>query len=459
MAPYIVTYKDKPQIKCRKYHKSSAEKINIIINIANNEKMAEYIRRLLDEELDFYMDTFTAVLIKGPKWCGKTTTAEKHAKSVIKMQDPEKSEDYIAAAEANVSLILNGENPRLIDEWQVAPKIWDAIRTDADEKKRNGMYILTGSKVPKKNSYKHSGAGRIGVLFMHPMSLFESGDSDGSVSLERLFSGKEIVNNKSSQMSSERLAYCVCRGGWPANIGLEYRKCALKLKSYLELIYESDDISTEKYIKNPDAIRSILHSYSRNISSTAELKTIHDDVVKKDMSISQSRFNDYINALRNVFLIDDVRAWNPSIRSKTAIRSSPKRELIDPSIAALLLGITPDNFVDDFRTFGLLFESMCIRDLKVYASRLGGNVRYYRDRYGLEADAVILLDDGRYGLVEIKLGNTCINEGAQNLCKLEELIKNAEMKAPSFKMVLTGGGLAYSRNDGVLVVPIGCLRN
>jgi predicted AAA+ superfamily ATPase len=421
--------------------------------------MARYIRRLLDDELDIYLETFGAVLIRGPKWCGKTTTAEKHAKSIIKMQDPEKSEHYVAAAEADITLILNGNPPRLIDEWQVAPKIWDAVRTDVDEKGRAGLYILTGSRVPAKKSYKHSGAGRFGVLFMYPMSLFESGDSDGSVSLERLFSGKENVSGKSSPISVEELAYCICRGGWPANIGLEYRKCALRLKSYLELVYESDDLTMDKYVKDADTARSILRSYSRNISATAELKTIFNDVVKNDISISESRFYDYINALRNIYLIDDVRAWNPSIRSKTAVRSKPKRELVDPSIAALLLGITPSNFVDDFRTFGLLFESMCVRDLKIYMSSLEGKVYYYRDRYGLEADAVVMLDDGRYGLIEIKLGTDRIDEGAQNLCKLEELMQNNKMKPPSFKAVITGRGPAYKRNDDVFVIPIGCLRN
>ncbi len=419
--------------------------------------MSQYLSRILDNTLELYLDTFGAVLIRGPKWCGKTTTAEKHAKSVIKMQDPMKSNDYIEAAATNISLILNGEHPRLIDEWQVAPKIWDAVRTDVDDQGSTGMYILTGSRVPAEGSYLHSGAGRIGTLFMHPMSLFESGDSNGSISLRQLFA-QEDVEGKSS-LSIDDLAYCVCRGGWPANIGLEYRKCALKLRSYLDLIYESNDLTLKKYAKNIDIAKNIIHSYSRNISTTAELKTIYDDVSKKDADVSESKFYDYINALKNAYILDDVQAWNPSIRSKTAIRSSPKRELIDPSIAALYLGITPDNFVDDFRTFGLLFESMCVRDLKVYASDLGGRVYYYRDRYGLEADAVITLDDGRYGLIEIKLGTKGVEEGAQNLCKLEELIQSAEIKPPSFKAVITGGELAYKRADGVFVIPIGCLKN
>jgi len=265
--------------------------------------MTEYMRRILDDELDLYLDTFGAVLIKGPKWCGKTTTAEMHAKSVIKMQDPEKSDSYIAAAETNVSLILNGENPRLIDEWQVAPRIWDAVRTDVDEKEHMGMYMLTGSKVPPEDSYMHSGAGRIGTLFMYPMSLFESGDSDGTVSLERMFSGTEDLIGKSSPISIADLAYCICRGGWPANIGLEYRKCALRIRSYLNAIYESDDLTLKKYTKDPDSARNIMRSYARSVSTTAEMKTIHADVIRNNISISASRFYDYIVALEMYFLL------------------------------------------------------------------------------------------------------------------------------------------------------------
>lgn len=418
-----------------------------------------YLRRQIDDQLQLYLDTFGAVLLRGPKWCGKTTTAEKHAKSVIKMQDSRKSEDYLLAAQTDISLILDGENPRLIDEWQAYPKIWDAVRTEIDEKQRTGLYILTGSRVPAEGSYMHSGAGRIGVLFMRTMSLFESGDSNGTVSLSGLFSGKETVDGKTSSLSVRDIAYCLCRGGWPENIGLEYSKCALKLESYLELIYESDDMSLSKYAKDVDTAKKIVRSYSRNISSLADTKTIYEDTVGHDVTISESKFNDYMNALKNVFIIDEIPAWNPSVRSRTAMRAAPKRELIDPSIAALYMGITPDNITEEFRTFGLLFESLCLRDLKVYASGIGGEVFYYRDRYGLEADAVIVLRDGRYCLAEVKLGSANVKQGAENLSKLEDLIIEAGLRKPEFRMVVTGGELAYTMSDGTYVVPVGCLRD
>ena len=418
--------------------------------------MEGYIPRIIDDELEFYLDTFGAVLLRGPKWCGKTTTASNIAASIIKMQDPKKSKDYLAAAEADVSLILDGEQPRLIDEWQVSPAIWDAVRSNVDEDARNGQFILTGSRIPYENSTQHSGAGRIGVLDMYPMSLYESKDSSGKISLKSLFNG-DFQSGVKSDLSVKKIAECLCRGGWPANMGLDYRKCAIRIRSYLDLIYESDDISLKKYAKDPTTAKEIIRSYSRNVSSMATMTTLTADVVKNDVAISSDKFADYLAALRGVFLIEDVPAWNPQIRSKDAMRAGPKRELIDPSIAAYYLGITPDNFIEDFNTFGLLFESLCIRDLRVYSSSLSGEVLYYHDKYGLEADAVVRLDDGRYGIIEVKLGSKDIEEGAANLCKLEKLLEKHEMKMPSFKMVLTGTELSYQRDDGVYVVPIGCL--
>ncbi|MDR0523131.1 MAG: DUF4143 domain-containing protein [Candidatus Methanoplasma sp.] len=409
--------------------------------------------------MDLYLETFGAVLLKGPRWCGKTTTAMNHAKSVIKMQSVGKSQENLAAARSQPSMILRGEKPRLIDEWQVVPSIWDAIRTDVDETGRAGSYILTGSRDLFGEGYMHSGAGRIGVLFMRTMSLFESGDSNGSVSLGGMFSGSGDSGWKPSPLSMDDIAYCLCRGGWPDNMGLDYRRCALKIRSYMDLTYASDDVSLGKYIKDSSAARDIVRSYSRNISSTASMKTILDDVLKEDISMPESRFYDYVGALKGAYIIDDVPAWNPSVRSRTAMRASPKRDLADPSIAALYLGVTPDSFAGDLKTFGLLFESMCLRDLKVYAQGLGGKMSYYRDRYGLEADAVITLDDGRYGLVEVKLWEDGVREGADNLLALEGLLRDAGFRPPSFKMVVTAGGIAYSRPDGVSVVPIGCLRN
>ena len=419
----------------------------------------KYISRIVDSNLSFYLETFGAVLLRGPKWCGKTTTAEQHARSIIKMQDKNKSKDYLLAAQTDISLILNGEQPRLIDEWQVVPAIWDAVRTSVDEEHKKGMYILTGSRVPAENSFQHSGAGRIGTLFMYPMSLYESGDSNGRISLSELFDIKTKIDGIDTELSIQKLAEALCRGGWPDNAGEEYRKCAVKLRSYLDRIYESDDLSLKKYAKKVEVAKNIVRSYARNISTSADLKSIYQDVLKNDVSISESQIYDYISALENVYIIEDMPAWNPAVRSKSAIRSTPKRELIDPSIAALYLGITPYNFVDDFNTFGFLFESLCIRDLRIYSSAMDGKVSYYRDRYGLEADAVVHLDDGRYCIIEIKLGSAAIEKGAESLCELERLIENNGLKKPSFKMILTGGNLAYTRKDGVMVIPIGCLKD
>jgi len=420
-----------------------------------NEK--KYINRIIDKEIKVYLETFGAILIRGPKWCGKTTTAEQFAKSVIKMQDSLKSKEYIAAADTDISLILRGDNPRLIDEWQVYPNIWNAVRNDVDVKNKEGLYILTGSRVPKDDEYRHSGAGRIGALFMYPMSLAESGDSNSSISLEKLFKKEENINGKKSKLTVDDLAYCLCRGGWPANFGLDYQKCALRIKSYLDLIYESDDLELKKYAKDVEVAKNIIKSYSRNISTLTDLKTIYKDTTKNDISISESQFYDYINALKNNYLIEDVAAWSPNIRSKTAIRTTPKKELIDPSIAALYLGITPDNYVENYKTFGFLFESLCIRDLRVYASSLGGKVYYYHDRNGLEVDAVIVLDDGRYGLVEIKLASKEIEEASIRFEEFERVLDSVNYKKPSFKMVLTAGELAYTKENGTLIIPIGCL--
>ncbi len=418
--------------------------------------MEKYLRRVIDDDLDFYLDTFGAVLLRGPKWCGKTTTAATKAKSIIGLQDTTKLDQYEKAASVNISYILDGEHPRLIDEWQVIPEIWDAVRSEVDRFSDTGMFILTGSRVPPEGSTHHSGAGRIGVLNMYPMSLFESQDSNGQISLKSLFEGTYTMGAESS-LTVDRLAYCLCRGGWPSNLGQDYRKCATKLRSYLDLIYESDDFSLKKYAKDPGLADAIVMSYSRNISSMATNKTIYADVIKKSVSSSESKYYDYIAALKNVYLIKDLDAWNPSVRSKDAVRSSPKRELIDPSIAALYLGFTPSNYMNDFNTFGLLFESLCIRDLRVYSSAIQGRVFYYHDKYGLEVDAVISLNDGRFGLIEIKLGSGDIDDGARNLLSLESALEEAGFPKPTFKMVLTGAKLSYIRKDGVLVVPIGCL--
>ncbi len=418
--------------------------------------MGEYLRRVVDDDLDFYLDTFGAVLLHGPKWCGKTATAEMKAKSMIKLQDPRKIDQYKKAAGVSISNILDGEHPRLIDEWQVMPEIWDAVRSEADEFSETGMFLLTGSRVPPKEPTHHSGAGRIGVLDMYPMSLFESGDSNGRISLKSLFEGTCDMGAESS-LTVEQLAYCLCRGGWPSNVRVDYRKCVANIRCHLGRIYESDDLPLKKYAKDPELAKAVVRSYSRNISSSATNKAMLADIRKGGISVSESRYYDYISALKDAHLIKDLDAWSPATRSKGAVCSSPKRELIDPSIAALYLGFTPSKCKNDFDTFGLLFESLCIRDLRVYSSTIHGKVSYYHDRYGLEVDAVVSLDDGRFGLIEIKLGSGDIDDGAKNLLKLESALEDANLPKPVFKMVLTGAKLSYVRRDGVLVVPIGCL--
>lgn len=424
-----------------------------------------YIKRFIDEKLKLYLETFGAVYIKGPKWCGKTTTALQFSNSFIKLQDEDMRDSYLAAADTQLSLLLRGANPRLIDEWQMIPSLWNAIRNEIDEKNTEGLYILTGSKVPTDDKYRHSGAGRFRVLFMYPMTLSESGDSANNISLSAILNGTQIFDNQESKLSVEDLGYCLCRGGWPANIGLPYQKCALKISSYLDLIYESNDLELKKYAKKVDVARNIVKSYSRNVSQLSDTNTIYEDTMKDDHNISITQFYDYLNALKNTYLIEDVEAWNPNIRSKTAIRSKTKKELIDPSIAAYYLGLTPSNLIDNFTTFGFLFESLCIRDLKVYANALGGRIYYYRDSSQLEADAVMVLDDGRYGLIEIKLGSMEIEKAAQNFAKLESLIEKANYRKPSFKLILTGGKFAYKKAcvlddktfDDIYVVPMGCL--
>ncbi|MCH3977616.1 MAG: DUF4143 domain-containing protein [Candidatus Methanomethylophilus sp.] len=418
----------------------------------------KYLRRVIDERFENQLNAFGAICLRGPKWCGKTTTASRYAKSRILMQGKD-AKAYLKAADTDLSLILDGPTPRLIDEWQEYPQIWDSVRYEVDERNDVGQFILTGSSAPKEGSMKHSGAGRFGFLDMYPMSLFESGESNGTVSLRDLFSGTADLRGATTELTVRKLAECICRGGWPANLGLSQEICRDRMAGYLKEIFEGEDFSTGRYNKDVHLAESIIRSYSRNICTMASLQAIYRDVQNAGIALSDDRFHAHIKALRNAYLISDVPAWNPAIRSKSAIRASEKRNLTDPSIAAYYLGITPDNFIEDFNTFGFLFESMCIRDLKVYSSALRGDISYYHDRYGLEADAVIHLDDGRYALAEVKLGSREIDEGAMHLCRIEELVREKGLKLPSFKMVLTGGNQAYMRSDGVAVVPIGCLRD
>ena len=420
--------------------------------------MNSYITRIIDEKLDKYLTVFGAVLLVGPKWCGKTTTARQHAKSVIALQDSRESQNYLRLIDLDPSLILDGETPRLIDEWQVAPVLWDAVRSEVDRRKKFGQFILTGSAVPQDLGVRHSGIGRIARLPMGTLSLFESGDSNGEISLGDVFEDKVDIDGVKSDKSIPDLTVCIARGGWPGSIGMNDEDAFLVVENYVNTLCEVDIHRVDGVERNPERVRAILRSYARNISTLSAQTTILRDVVATEGPISDTTFYDYINALERLFVINDVKAWSPAIRSRTAVRTGSKREFTDPSIAVAAMGLNPDSMLADVKTLGFLFESLCIRDLRIYAQALGGRVSFYADRTGLESDAVIHLKDGRYGLIEIKLGGSGIDHGVDNLNKLEALFVAKGQNLPTFKMVLTGTNLAYKQKDGVMIVPVACLK-
>lgn len=425
--------------------------------------MKEYIRRIVDDELRFKLDTFGAVHIVGPKWCGKTRTAEELSNSAVYFQDNPDKESMIMTASINPHVFLSGDKPKLIDEWQDVPAIWDAIRHYCDHNDGFGHFILTGSTSKKINT-SHTGTGRISELRMYPMSLYETHESNGTVSMIGLFEGKDMTEGCKSDLSLESLIFAACRGGWPQSILLNNRKSQLAIsKDYFNQICDKDLFSVDSVKRRPELMRFILRSYSRNISTLAKKKTILDDVDIENR-ISVSTLDDYIGVLRDLFIVQDVNGWCPALRSSAGMRSGPKRELVDPSIAVAALGTSPEKLEVDLKTFGFIFECLCIRDLRAYSSAFGGELSYYHDRYDLEADCVLHLDDGRYALFEFKLGSNEIEKGVKNLLKIEQLImeKNAEsdqikMDLPSFKAVITGGEYGYRRPDGVYIIPIGCL--
>ena len=424
--------------------------------------MEKYKKRVVDEILENKLKGKGAVLIQGPKWCGKTTTAEQISKSILYMTKPDEKEQNLTMAEINPSLLLQGEVPRLIDEWQIAPKLWDAVRYEIDHRNKEGQFILTGSSVPAKMSdVTHSGTGRFAWLLMRPMSLYESGESNGQVSLKDLFDKKEKIEGI-NDLDLEKIAYLVCRGGWPRSIFMEEKIALEQAYDYYDAIVYRDISEADGISRNHERVKNLMKSYARNIGTQASNDTIRSDMVANDSnSLDTDTILSYINALKKIFVVEESPAWNPNLRSKTAIRTSDTRYFIDPSIAVASLGIGPKDLMNDLNTFGLLFESLCIRDLRVYSESLNGKVYHYRDANDLECDAVIHLRDGSYGLIEIKLGgDTLINEGAENLKKLEAKIDITKMKNPSFLLVLTATGkYAYKREDGVYVVPIGCLKN
>ncbi len=428
----------------------------------------KYLHRIADETLDLRLEAFGAVQITGPKWCGKTTTAERKAASVIKMQDPDRREGYLATARTKPSLLLKGDTPRLIDEWQVAPVIWDAVRHAVDERREKGQFILTGSTVVDDEQIMHTGTGRITKMAMYPMSLYESLESNGSVSLRRLFDEPDYdIDGAMSGLSIENLIFAACRGGWPASLDEISETAKLLIaKDYVDIICSEDISRVDKVKRNPSLARLILRSYARNICTLAKKTSMLADVAEEMESTSMPTFDDYVGALEKLFVINDIEAWSPAIRSKTVIRTGKKRCFTDPSTAVAALGASPQSLELDLKTFGFIFECLCIRDLRVYSQALGGRLSYYHDRLGLEADAVLHLDDGRYALIECKLGSNEIEEGAKHLLEIKRLVaeknkteKQIRLREPDLLIVLTGGEIAYTREDGVKIVPIGCLKD
>lgn len=422
--------------------------------------MKSYKPRIADAQLTNALRRIGAVLVQGPKWCGKTTTAEQASSSVIYLDDPEKQSLYNQTAEINIRALLQGETPRLLDEWQLIPRLWDAVRFEVDHRKSEGQFILTGSAVPPiTNEINHSGTGRFARITMRTMSLWESGDSSGNVSLRWLFEKHDEQPEGMSKIDINQLAFLICRGGWPNTIDKGAADALALSFDYYDAVVESDISRVDGVRRNAEWVRRLMRSLSRHQGMQVPIESIRQDMSTNESApLGESSFAQYINALRAIFVIDDMPAWNPNLRSKTAIRTSDTRYFNDPSIATAALGIGPADLVNDLNTMGLLFETLAVRDLRVYAQALDGNVYHYRDKNGLECDAVVHLRNGCYGLIEIKLGGkTLIEEGAKTLKSLAEKIDTTRMQEPSFMMVLTGvGDYPFRRSDGVYVVPIGC---
>lgn len=423
--------------------------------------MMEYKKRIADEILEKKLKGKGAVLIQGPKWCGKTTTAEQIAGSILYMANPKDKNQNLSLADLNPDLLLNGKTPRLIDEWQIAPKLWDAVRFEVDHRNLEGQFILTGSSVPANmNDVIHTGTGRISWLTMRPMSLYESGESNGSISLNDLFNSN-VSQTGINNLSLNDIAYLCCRGGWPRSIFLDKDIALEQPYDYYDAVVNVDISRVDNVERNSERTKNLMKSYARNIGSQASNETIRNDMISNDsFSLDSDTILSYINALKKIFVIEEAPAWNPNLRSKTAIRTSNTRYFIDPSIAVAALGLGPNDLINDLNTFGLIFETLCIRDLRVYAESINGQVYHYRDASDLECDAVIHLRNGSYGLIEIKLGgDKLVNDAAENLLKLQSKIDTSKMKNPSFLMILTAqGNYAYRREDGVYIVPIGCLK-
>ena len=419
--------------------------------------MKHYLPRLVDKLLVDELEAFGAVLITGPKWCGKTTTGLNQANSVLFLQNPDEREQNLRLADIKPSLLLEGNNPRLIDEWQDAPQLWDSVRFSVDQRAETGLYILTGSTSVDESLIAHSGTGRISRLKMRTMSLFESGDSTGDVAISDLLKGKDIASQ--SPNTIEDIACFIVGGGWPASVGKSLEVKQRQVAGYCQSIVDTEISTADGISRDREKVNHVLRSYSRHISTQATVKTITGDVIKNFDSINRKTVGEYLEALKKIFVVEDLKAWSPKLRSKTVISTSPTRHFVDPAIAAYFLDANPQDLLNDLETMGLLFESLVVRDLRIYTENLGGRVYHYRDHGGQEADAILHFKNSQWAAIEVKLGNKAVDQGAESLKKLADKIDNDSMNAPSFLAVITGTGYAYKRDDGVYVIPIGCLRN
>ena len=418
----------------------------------------KYLPRIVDKEIDELMEIMGAILIEGCKWCGKSTTGLYHAKSVIEFQNPDRKQEYDNIRNTKPSLFLNGEKPRMFDEWQMYPALWDSVRTDVDHTGLKGQYILTGSAKPSEGETMHTGTGRISRVLMRPMSLFESKESTGEVSFSDILAGKDISGV--SKLSLEDIASIIVRGGWPASISIKSDAKYRIAKEYVKSLIHEEVRSVDGVERNTEKMQNVLRSLARNISTQVSNSTIEADIRKtSDNDISRPTLTDYLNTLEKLFVIEDVKATNLNLRSKYALRTKPKKFFVDPSIATAILDLKPMDLINDLNTFGFMFESLCIRDLKIYTESLGGDVTFYRDERGFEVDAILRMPSGKWGAIEIKLGAGYIDEAANNLLKFREHVDIKKCGEPSFLLVLTGTNYSYKRDDGVYVVSIGTLKN
>ena len=420
----------------------------------------EYIKRIVDREVEKKLRTMGAVLIRGPKWCGKTRTANQYAKSVLEMQNPDLQENYQKLANTKPSLLLKGEKPRLLDEWQLAPNLWNAVRYEVDKGAGPGQFLLTGSATPVDDPNMHSGVGRFAFIDMKPMSLYESSESNGSISLKALFDKKIDIDGKTTDYTYENLVYPLCRGGWPNSLDMDKEDALNVAKEYVKSLTESDISRIDDTQRNPILARAILRSYGRNISTIESDTALFKDVKANYSEVSDKTITNYIKVLKRLFIIQEITSWNPNIRSKTSIRTSPKKSMIDPSIATAALECSPEELMMDFNTYGLLFENLVARDLSIYVNAIGGYLNHYRDRFGLECDLVIHLNNGKYALAEVKLSGDEIPVAEQHLLELKKLIEgNKRLREPDFMMIVTATDLAYTTDSGIHIVPLGCLKN